>query len=603
MTNQVKEKIQGVVIGHFPCTSCGSNDNLAIYAKVDADGKEYVDGSCFTPNCDHRFWSEKEIREAGILDEDFTIPKVKAVPKDPITKAEYKALIARCSHDTTMKDGSLYRGITSDTAKFYGHLYERNANGEIIKTYYPETKFDFRGECNSLRGYKTRVLPKLFGMGNIGVTGLSNDFSGQHLFPIGGQKVLIVGGEEDKLAAAQMLRDYQVNRNNADYDRVAVVSTTAGEATLARSCSANYDWLNKFDEIILCMDNDEAGQKAVYEAVKVLPEGKVSLMLTSLNDPNKMLLEKKQKQFISNFYDAKPLVSTGIVSFGDAATNIKEFLLAPKIEFPPMLHRLNEASRGGIRSTGAIVNIIADTSIGKTLVSDVLQLWWGFNSPLTPTTLSIERTQEEFVVDMASNYFKHNLTWAKPEDAVKYLETEEAIQTLYDLSYDEHGKPRFYIIDDRTGKVASLKAQVERAWKMLGSRLFIFDPLSDVLRQLPNDEQEEFMLWEKQMKKEGLVFINILHTRKPTPSKDGSIRPVNEYDAIGSSSFVQSADINLVLNRNKMAKDDTERNTMVVEAPKLRGGTTGHICDLIYDPKTRQQYDKIDFFAAQTGDF
>jgi hypothetical protein len=42
---------------------------------------------------------------------------------------------------------------------------------------------------------------------------------------------------------------------------------------------------------------------------------------------------------------------------------------------------------------------------------------------------------------------------------------------------------------------------------------------------------------------------------------------------------------------------------MSVEAPKLRGGTTGHICDLYYDPKTRQQHDKIDFFANQTGDF
>jgi hypothetical protein len=106
-------------------------------------------------------------------------------------------------------------------------------------------------------------------------------------------------------------------------------------------------------------------------------------------------------------------------------------------------------------------------------------------------------------------------------------------------------------------------------------------------------------MWEKQMKKEGLVFINILHTRKPMPNKDGTIRPVTEYDALGSSSFVQSADINIVLNRNKMADDDVERNTMTVEAPKLRGGQTGHICDLIYDPITRQQYDKQDFMEQQ----
>ena len=105
------------------------------------------------------------------------------------------------------------------------------------------------------------------------------------------------------------------------------------------------------------------------------------------------------------------------------------------------------------------------------------------------------------------------------------------------------------------------------------------------------------------MKKEGLVFINILHTRKPAPDKDGKIRPVTEYDALGSGSFVQSADINLVLNRDKMSKDPVEKNTMRVDAPKLRGGTTGFITDLYYDPETRQQYDKLDFFANKESNF
>jgi len=597
-----KEYQQGTVLGHYACPQCGSNDNLAVYVKTNEQGEEVLDGSCFTPDC-KRYWSEADLRTEGVLEEGFSAPKVKPSTKTPITKAEYLELTARCSHDTTMADGSLYRGIKTETAEFYGHLYERNANGEIIKTYYPETKFDFNGECKSLRGYKTRVLPKIFGMGNIGVTGLSSDFSGQHKFPNGGKKVVIFGGEEDKLAAAQMLRDYQVQRGQAEYDRYAVVSTTAGEATLARSCQNQYDWLNSFEEIIICMDNDEAGQKAVLEAIKYLPEGKTSLMKTSLKDANKMLLDGKQKQFISNFFDAKPMVETGIVSFGEATVGIKDFLLAPKIEFPPMLWRLNDAARGGIRSTGAIVNIIADTSVGKSLVSDTLQLHWGFHSPLIPTTLTIERTKEEFAIDMFSNHVKQNLIWMKAENAVDYLTTPEAQQMMYDLSYDEAGQPRFYIIDDRTGTVDSLKSQVERAWKMLGSRLFIFDPLSDLLRQLPLDQQEDFLMWEKQMKKEGLVFINILHTRKPAPDKDGKIRPVTEYDALGSGSFVQSADINLVLNRDKMSKDPVEKNTMRVDAPKLRGGTTGFITDLYYDPETRQQYDKLDFFANKDSNF
>lgn len=600
-TNE-KERVNGVLLQHAHCPECLSNDNLAIYAKVDEEGKDVIDGSCFTPSC-KKFWTEAELKEAGVLDENMVIPKVKPVTRTAITKAEYKALTARTSHDTTMKDGSLYRGIKGETAKFYGHLYSRDNNGNVTCEYYPETKETFKGELNSLRGYKSRTLPKTFGTQNIGITGLTSDFSGQHLFRQGGKYVVVTSGEIDKLSIAQMLRDYQLSRGQEDYDRIAVVSVTTGEATLAKQCAAQYDWLDSFDNILLCGDTDDVGKAAVAEAVTKLPAGKVKVITLSMKDANEMLMAGKHKQFISNYYDAKDLVDTGIKSFGEATKGMKEFLLAPKIPFPPMMHRMNEASRGGVRSTGAIVNIIADTSIGKTLVSDNLQLFWAFNSPLLPTTLSIERTQEEFAIDMCSNHFKHNLTWCSGQDAVDYLETEEAQQIIHDLSYDEYGQPRFYIIDERGGKLELIQRQVEKAWKSLGSRLFILDPLSDILRHLPNEAQEQFMMWEKQMKKEGLVFINILHTRKPMPNKDGTIRPVTEYDALGSSSFVQSADINIVLNRNKMADDDMERNTMTVEAPKLRGGKTGHICDLIYDPATRQQYDKQDFMEQQRSNF
>ena len=602
-TKEVKELVQGTVLGKFPCESCGSQDNLVVYVKHNEQGEEYLDASCFTPSCENKYMTEAMLKEQGVLEEGFVVPKVKPVTRTAITKAEYKALIARSNHDTTMKDGSLYRSIKPETAHFYGHLYVRDSEGNIVEEYYPETKEGFNGELKSLRGYKKRVLPKDFGKGNIGITGLSNDFSGQHLFRTGGKYVVITGGEIDKLSVAQMLRDYQISRGQDEYDRTAVVSCTAGEGSLAKQCAANYEWLDLFDNIILCGDSDEVGRAAVAEAATKLPDGKVKIVTLSMKDANEMLVAGKHKQFISNYFDAKELVDTGIKSFGEATKGMKEFLLAPKIPFPPMMHRMNDASRGGIRSTGAIVNIIADTSIGKTLVSDNLQLFWAFNSPLIPTTLSIERTKEEFAIDMCSNHFKHNLTWCSGQDAVDYLETEEAQQTIHDLSYDEYGQPRFYIIDERGGKLELIQRQVEKAWKSLGSRLFILDPLSDILRHLPNDDQEQFMMWEKQMKKEGLVFINILHTRKPMPNKDGTIRPVTEYDALGSSSFVQSADINIVLNRNKMADDDMERNTMTVEAPKLRGGQTGHICDLIYDPITRQQYDKQDFMEQQRSNF
>jgi archaellum biogenesis ATPase FlaH len=616
MTNEVsKELVQGVLLGKFPCSACSSRDNLAVYIKYDANGKEYLDGSCFSPDCSHKFWTEEQLREEGILEEGFVAPKVKLVTKTAITKAEYKALTARTSHDTTQPDGSLYRGIRPDVAKFYNVLFERNSEGWITKVYYPETKSTFKGECGSLRGYKTRVLPKDFSKPNIGITGVSSDFYGRNSFKdYGGAKyVVIVGGEEDCLAAYQMLRDYQVQKKQEDYDAIPVVSVTSGEGSLAKQCAEQYDWLDQFENIIVCMDNDDAGRKATQEALKVLPEGKARVMYCSLKDPSLMLQEGKHKQFLSNFWDAKTEQEAGVNSIIDAMDGVQDYLLAPKIPLPPQLAKIQEAMRGGIRSTGSIINIIGKTSIGKTLFSDMLLYFWRYYSPLKPVIFSIERTKEELLIDMFSIHLKQNLTWfSDGHDAVDYLNQPEIAELCEDFIMDEFGEPSMFVIDERRGNVDVLKKQIERAVKQYNSKLVIIDVLTDVLRSLPLNEQDDFMLWEKQMKKEGIVFINVCHTRKDQAGTqkpkdengEETFKRVDEYDIHGTSSIPQSADYNIVLNRNKNASDPIEKNTTYVDLPKARGGTTSHnVLELYYDPITRQQVDREVWLQEQRTNF
>ena len=106
MSKETKELQSGVLLGKFHCPECLSQDNLVVYVRHNEPGEEYLDGSCFSPSC-KSFWTEKELKEANVPDENFVAPKVKPVVKTAITKAEYKALIAHTSHDTTQPDGSL----------------------------------------------------------------------------------------------------------------------------------------------------------------------------------------------------------------------------------------------------------------------------------------------------------------------------------------------------------------------------------------------------------------------------------------------------------------------------------------------------------------
>lgn len=482
-----------------------------------------------------------------------------------------------------------YRGIRDEINKFFGHLSKIDDQGKVIARYYPETNNN-----GKLTGYKCRNHPKDFSHGKVGATGNKSQLSGQVKFKSPSKYVLYVGGEEDKAAAYQMLKD---NRKDQEFDSIPVVSPTSGEGSAAKQAAMQYDWFDQYDIIVIGMDQDEAGIKAAKEIAAVLPKEKLRIATWSGKDPNQMLIDGKEKQFVRDFYNAKEFINSGISSSGDAEAGLEEFLTASKIGLPPQLSKLQAAMRGGIKSTGSVVNIIGDTSIGKSFLSDTLIYHWLFNSPRVPTIVSLERTKEELTIDLLSMHLKKNLMWfTDGHDAVDYLNQPEVQVLKNELLYNEAGEPRFFIIDEREGDIELLKRQMEKSGKVNDSRLMVIDPLTDFLRSLGTEVQENFMMWQKLQKKNGFVFINILHTRKPPTDKDGNVRKVTEYDALGSGTFIQSADVNIVINRDKMASDPIEKNTTYVDMPKCRGGITGEICALYYDAETRQQYDRDEYF-------
>lgn len=593
------EREKGDFIGHFHCVAnefdhkddCNSSDGLAIYMKTDEENNVTYDGYCWV--C-HQSFFVNEIHNSSLtgelgIDSDGHVGEVKYTPKpkpEPITKEE----ISKLKNEIGFTDKP-YRKLKPEWLKYFGFMVKEDSSGVHKQIYYPETEND------SVTGFKIRILPKYFS--KIGRTGLSSQLGGQFRYKSPSRRLLIVSGENDGVASWGMLHDYYDKKGFGDYENVHVVWGTCGEGSLFKQLSAQYDFIDGYEEVYIGLDSDNAGKEALEKCLKVLPADKVKICTWTLKDPHEMLEKGREGQFIRDFFNGKDFVDSGIKSAADAMTEVEEFLLAPKISLPPYLHRLQESMRGGIRSTGAIISICADTSIGKSFFTDNLLYHWFYNSPLVPTIISLERTAGEFMSDMYSLHLKKNLTWFKDgNDAIDYLHKPEVKGLCEELVYNNDGQSRFFIIDERDGTIETLKKQVDKAIKKHGSKLIIFDPLTDFLRSLGNEGQEDFLMWEKMMKKEGVVFINVLHTRKPPSSNDGEFRKVTEYSVLGSGTYIQSADMNIVLNRNKMADDPIERNTTIVDMPKCRGGLTGEICKLYYDAETRQQYDYDDYFSG-----
>lgn len=580
------------VLGHFPCDECGSDDNLAIWVKENDDGERELTGYCFSPSCSTHI-SEKVLKERGLLDEELqaTARGKRIRKKERISREERRALFTTTTLDTTQKDGTLYREITEDTAAFYGHRFSKGSDGNIRMVYYPETK------DNKLMGYKARLLPKSFGFGNIGMTGGSNDLSGSHKFSQGGRDVIIVGGEEDKLAAFQMLRDYQKSRNNEEYDPTAVVSCTAGEGSAAAQCASNYDFLDKFSSIFICMDNDEAGREATAKIVEVLPKDKLRIMSLSGKDPSDMLQKGRHKQFVSNFFDAKPLIRDIIKTSKEADDEIELELGRPDVPLPPFLGGLAKKIRNF--PLGYMITLAAGTGIGKTTIINELVYYWIFNSPVKVGILSLELNLGQYQTAMLSRHIGHKIQ-AIPtaEERLAFVQQDWVVKARAELRENEYGEARYILLDERDGDLEAIKKQIERLIKMYGCKLIVIDPLNDLFEGTRLEEQQAFVRYLKGVIKGGITVFSVCHITKGRTEVDKRtgkriVRTLTEDDIAGVSNIAKSSGCTFFITRDKYAEDLIERNSSKIELGKCRWtGASGSAGEIYYCGKTHTLYDK-----------
>lgn len=575
-------------LGKNPCKKCRENggdsagDNFHWYG----EGKG---GTCFA--CGYTIPSDEWIMENKPVN-------LEELEYELVGKEFNKEVLEKIKNITSY-DSKGYRGITEKTSKYFGVMYEFDQQtGQVAKSYYPITKGIMEGKTVSeaITGFKIRKHPKDFSE-CIGEFNSESDLFMQWRFPTHRHLLMICAGEVDALSAYQILKGEYDRRGNNQYDEIAVVSPVAGEGGAYKQLRNHFEWLSQFNKIIVCMDNDEAGKEATKKIVEVLPKGKAHVMPLRYKDVNKYIEENDSASFIKDFWGHKPWTPDGIKSSVDGFLEIKEELLCPKITLPPYMHELQEMMGGGI-GQGRIVNVISTTSSGKTSHVRRMVHHWLFNSPVLPTIVSVEETAAQYNIDLAQIHLKKNFTFNKStEELLKFIESKDFITARKELSSKDDGSPRFMIIDEISGDIGSIEDQMETMFKKYGSKLFIIDVLSDLLRGSNADKAEDHMNFQKRMAKLGCTIVNVHHTIKPPRGENGKPRKVTEYDALGTGSFVQSGHINIVLNRDKMAEDSIERNTTEVEMPKCRGGKTGDAGRWYFDFETATCYDFYEWRA------
>ncbi len=566
------------------CTRNGndhSQNNLHVYGATE---------SAYCWAC-HWTIPSKEHREAMGWD-DYEHNEEEVMTKELITPEQLEQI-----KGYTGTKGQNSRGISDETYKSYACRFKYDEeNGNVCEVFYPYT------EGYKAAGFKVRKTP-IKDFYSVGRIGKNSELYGQWKWKdqAGSKYILLTAGELDAMSAYQMLENYRKGKGS-DFDPIPVVSSGIGESGSYKQIQLQYAWLNQYQRIIVCYDNDEAGKEAVKKLVDVIPKGKMFVMQLSLKDVNEYLTKGKEKQFLRAFFDAPAYSPDGIVGSGGLGAKVREAAATPKIPLPPFMHRVQKQMAGGI-PLGVIVNLGSASGTGKSTFIDEIVYFLIFNSPHKVGVLSLESDAGQYGTKTLSRHVGRKIDLIEDVDEkLAYLDSPEVLAKEELLWKMPDGTDRWFLIDDRDGGVESVKKLIMELVIACDCKVIVIDPLQDLMDGLPNEEQAVFQRWMKGLvKSHKVTFININHTRKtPSGGKQGSTgAELHEEDFMGSSSIFKSAACNLLFSRNKEAPEEIDKNTTQMKMTKCRWtGSTGMSGEYYYDNASHMLHDKQDWLEA-----
>ena len=323
-------------------------------------------------------------------------------------------------------------------------------------------------------------------------------------------------------------------------------------------------------------------------------------------DPCDALVSGKEVEWIRSFYDSKKPKLAGVISGNDMWNAVIDSVSQDLIPLPPILAPLQKMLCGGLPK-GEIINILAASGIGKTLITNLCELFWIFHAPYKCGILSLEAGGGKFLTRLLSSYLGRNIArFHTKEDKIEFLNNNK--EECLNLFMDEDGNERFCLVDDKgdLDNLTAVKDTIQRMIKQAGCEIIIIDPIQDILDTLSIEEQAAFVGWQKKIKaRDGVTFINVNHTRKSggggkAGSKGGEL---TEEDMQGTSALYKSGAVNIILTRDKTAEDLEEKNTTKITLFKSRdAGETGQAGYLFYDIETAKLHNKEDWVESQIGE-
>jgi len=519
---------------NLPCPSCPSSDGYGI----DENGW----GKCFV--CDTNVPPERA--SSNQINQRSRVGSVNTQSSSDGATVSPESIIYKDIRD---------RKLLANTCQKYGVGFIGNdlyfPFGEDTKAYKVriggEKKFNIRGSWKEAQG--------LFG---------------QDKFPAGGRYIMVVEGELDALAAYQMLGS-----------KYPVVSVRNGAQSALKDCKESYDYLDSFDSVVFCFDNDQPGLQAQAECAELLShKAKVVKPSVGVKDAGEYLEDNRAKEFADAFWRAERWTPDGIITGSSLYESVMKPLAKADCDYP--FDGLNKLTYG-IRKH-ELVTVTAGSGLGKSqflreIIWHILQTT-DSNIGLMFLEESTRKTGLS-LMSLAANKPLH-----LPDCEATQKEKDDAFESTL-------GTDRLFLFDHfGSSDVDNIVNRVRYLAKVVGCDYVFVDHISIIVSAQDNGDErkaiDSIMTKLRTLVQEtGIALICVSHLKRPESKGHEEGAATSLAQLRGSGSIAQLSDMVIGLERNGQADDIKERNTTRVRVLKNRfSGVTGPGCDLLYSLET-----------------
>jgi len=530
-------------VEHKPCPACRetgrdrAGDNLAIYS----------DGHGYCNKCGHYSKGEEEFTGEPLYE---VVSIMQTRPPRGVS-------------NSAIRD----RRISSKITSKFGVTVAFDKEGKIEKHYYPY--FD-SNESNRLLGYKERtVATKEF---QIVGTNKGSGLFGQNANRSGGKYLTICEGEIDALSISEMFDG-----------KWQVVSLKNGASSSARDIKDNLEYIESFDNVVLCFDQDQAGFDAVKSCQDIISVGKLKICKLPMKDASEMLMAGKVKEFTNAWWSAESYTPAGIIKGSDTWEHLVKDENLVNIDYP--WQGLNKLTYG-FRAK-ELVTITSGSGMGKTSVVKELESYILNTTDDNLAIIHLEESIERSVKGLMS-------IEANAPIHIPQFERELSAKEKKSLWQKSVGDKNVYFYDHFGSMSEDSLLNVIRTYaKSYDCQWIVLDHLSIVVSDQDGilDERKAIDAIMTKLRKivqeTGVGLFLISHLRRPQgkPHEEGGQVSLSELR--GSAAIAQLSDIVIGLERNQQDDDPIIRNQTTLRVIKNRfSGLTGKACKLQYDSET-----------------